>query len=167
MSGGDPPRTVLPSEVAALLSGRDVRAGVGLTIQLLTVDESGWPRVALLSVGEVLAIDDRHLRLALWSTSHTTANLSRAGRGVLCLVHAGAFLTVLIHAARAVDLVEPAPRAVFDAEIDGVRTDEVPYAVITSGIAFELPDRDAVVSRWHETIEALVANVQTRAVGTV
>jgi hypothetical protein len=167
MSGGDPPRTILPAEVAALLGGRDVQAGVGLTIQLLTVDEPGWPRVALLSVGEVLAIDERNLRLALWPTSQTTANLSRTGRGVLCLVDAGAFFTVLIHAARGVDLVDPAPRAVFEARIDELRRDEVPYAVLTSGIVFDLPDRDVVVARWHETIEALAAIVPTRAVGPV
>lgn len=167
MIGADPRRTILPAEVAALLCGRDVQAGVGLTIQLLTVDEPGWPRVALLSVGEVLAIDDGHLRLALWPTSHTTANLSRTGKGVLCLVHAGAFLTVLVQVARAVDLVDPAPRAVFEARIDEVRRDEVPYAVLTSGIVFDLPDRDVVLARWHETIEALAAHDPTRAVGPV
>jgi len=36
------------------------------TVQLLTVDESGWPRVALLSAGEVLATGPRAIALALW-----------------------------------------------------------------------------------------------------
>ena len=69
--------------------------------------------------------------------------------------------------ARAVDLVDPAPRAVFEARIDEVRRDEVPYAVLTSGIVFDLPDRDVVLARWHETIEALAAHDPTRAVGPV
>lgn len=159
--------THLPDDVLALLSGRDLQAGVGLTIQLLTVDDFGWPRAALLSVGEVLALDDEHFRLALWPASHTTANLERTGKGVLSLVHGGVFLTVLIHADRGTDLVDPAPRAVFEARIAEVRSDEVSYAVLTGGIAFDLPDQDVVVARWRDTIDALAVSVPTRGLGSV
>jgi hypothetical protein len=164
MGSADPPRTNLPNDLAALLDGRDLQAGEGLTIQLLTVDEAGWPRVALLSVGEVLAVSDERLRLALWPASHTTANLARTGRGVLCLVHAGVFLTVLIHADRGIDLVDPIRRAVFEARINEVRGDEVSYAVLTNGITFDLPERDVVVARWQGTIGAL-ANLPGRVAG--
>jgi len=52
---------------------------------------------AYLSAGEVLAYDTQRASLALWGTSGSTANLRRAGQGVL---HA---------AARRCDLGDPAP----------------------------------------------------------
>jgi hypothetical protein len=147
----------LPDGVAALLDGRDLAARVGFTMQLLTVDEGGWPRVALLSVGEVVALDAAHLRLALWPGSHTTDNLTRTGRGLLAFVHGGSSHTVLIEARRTADLAGPNVRATFDADVVEVRSDEVPYARLTGGITFDLPDPDSVVARWRATVGALRA----------
>jgi hypothetical protein len=147
--------SVLPADVVALLDGSDLEARVGLTIELLTVAEDGWPGVALLSAGEVLAISDSDVRLALWPSSRTTANLTRTGRGVLAFVHAGAAFTVRVEARRAADL--PGPLAAFAGRVAAVRRDEVGYARVTSGITFDLPDAPAVVARWRETIEALKA----------
>ncbi len=126
---------------------------MGLTLELLTAAEDGWPRVALLSAGEVLAMSDSEVRLALWPDSRTTANLTRTGQGVLAFVHDGAAFTVRVEASRGPNL--PGPLAVFDGRVAGVRRDEVGYARLTSGITFDLPDAPAVVARWRETIEAL------------
>jgi|SRR5580658_1806310 hypothetical protein len=145
----------LPSGVVELLDGHDLEAGVGLTIQLLTADESGWPRVALLSVGEVLVLDDSILRLALWPGSRTTANLTRTGRATLAFVHDHASYTLQVEARRAADLAEPAERAVFCGRVAALQRDEVPYAVLTTGIAFDLPDPAPVLERWRTTIDAL------------
>ena len=46
----------LPEPLLRMLDGDDPAGGIGFTIELLTVDEAGWPRAALLSVGEVVAI---------------------------------------------------------------------------------------------------------------
>jgi hypothetical protein len=147
----------LPSGVLGLLDGHDLEAGVGLTIQLLTADESGWPRVALLSVGEVLALDDSVLRLALWPGSRTTANLTRTGRGTLAFVHDHASYAVQVEARRAADLAAPVERAVFYGRLAAVHRDEVPYAVLTTGITFDLPAPAPVLERWRATIDALRA----------
>src|SRR5215472_12228686 len=80
----------LPEAVREPLAGADLEAAVGLTILLLTVDDSGWPRVAMLSAGEVLAVGDRELRLALWPDSGSTASLERRGLATLALVLSGA-----------------------------------------------------------------------------
>jgi hypothetical protein len=147
----DAPR--LPDDVVALLDGRDLERRVGHTIELLTVGPDGWPGLALLSAGEVLALDGTTVRLALWPASRTTSNLNRTGRGTLALVHAGGAYTVRIHARRLGEL--PGPLAAFEAEVAAVRRDEVGYARLRSGITFDLPDAAAVVGRWRTTVDAL------------
>jgi flavin reductase (DIM6/NTAB) family NADH-FMN oxidoreductase RutF len=143
----------LPADVVALLDGNDLEARIGLTIELLSAGEDGWPRVALLSAGEVLAVSDETVRLALWPQSHTTENLTRTGKGVLAFVHDGAAYNVRLRAIRSPDL--PGPLAAFEGSVAEFRRDEVGYARLTNGITFELPDAPAVVARWRETIEAL------------
>ena len=145
----------LPADVVALLSGDDLDRRVGFTMELLTVDADGWPRVALLSAGEVVAADDAHLRLALWPESRSTANLTRTGRGSLAFVHAGSAFTLRLEASRASDLRGPEPLAVFDGRVKEVRRDEAAYARLRSGITFELLDEQAVVARWRSTVERL------------
>jgi hypothetical protein len=145
----------LPAAVVALLDGDDLEARVGLTVELVTTGADGWPGVALLSAGEVLAMSDSQVRLALWPDSRTTANLTRTGRGVLAFVDGGAAFTVRLEASRRPDL--PGPLAAFDGRVAGVRRDEVGYARLTSGITFDLPDEPAVVARWSKTIESLRA----------
>jgi hypothetical protein len=145
----------LPGDVVALLDGNDLDARVGLTIELVTTGIDGWPGIALLSAGEVLALGDSAIRLALWPDSRTTANLSRSGRGLLAFVHDGSAYTVRVETERASDL--PGPLAAFDGRVAAVRRDEVGYARLASGITFDLPDAPAVVARWRGTIEALRA----------
>ena len=147
---------MLADDVVVLLDGTDLTARVGLALELITVDGDGWPRVALLSAGEVLAAQDAVLRLALWPGSRTTANLERTARAVLAFVHAGAAHRVGLRARRDPDvLVAGEPRAVFDARVVSVRRDEVPYARLRSGITFELAEPDSVLARWHATLEAI------------
>ena len=90
----------LPAVLQPLLDGSDLANRQGLTFLLLTNDESGWPQVAMLSVGEVVAVDPRTLRAALWLGSGTTRNLSRTGRGTLMLVADGNGYYVRVSARR-------------------------------------------------------------------
>ena len=71
---------VLPETLHRLLDGSDLDGKVGETMELLTVGPEGWPHVALLSAGEVLAATPEEIRLALWPSSQTTANLRRTGQ---------------------------------------------------------------------------------------
>ena len=145
----------LPAEVVALLDGGDLAGRVGLTFELLTAGADGWPGVALLSAGEVLALDASTVRLALWPETRTTANLDRTGRALLAFVHAGGAFTVRLESCRGDDLRTPARLAVIDGRVAAVRRDEVAYARLRSGVTFDLPDEAAVVARWRATVEAL------------
>jgi hypothetical protein len=148
---------MLPDDLMVLLGGGDLAARVGFTIELLTAGEDGWPHVALLSVGEVLALDRCNLRLALWPGSRTTGNLTRARRAVLAFVYAQAAYRIRLTTQRLPDLSTPALRAAFEGRVVELRADEVPYAVLKTGTTFELIDEPGVLSRWQSTIDALRA----------
>jgi hypothetical protein len=146
----------LPDPLLRMLDGRDLASRVGFTIELLTLDEAGWPRVALLSVGEVLATDERTLHLALWTATTSTAALTRAGRATLACVLDGTAYSIHATAARQPDLaVGSMEHAHFRCDVEEVLSDAVGYARLTSGVTFELKDSAAVVSRWDATIQTL------------
>jgi hypothetical protein len=141
-----------------MLDGGDLASRVGFTIELLTVDDAGWPRAALLSVGEVLASDARTIHLALWPATTSAAALTRLGRATLACVLDGTAYSIHASAARQPDLtVGSMGHAVFRCAVEEVLSDTVGYARLTSGITFELKDVDTVVARWTATIEALRA----------
>ena len=57
-----------------------------LVLPLCTVDEAGFPHVALLGAWEVVAWDAATLRFAVAGRSATAANLRRTGRATLLLL---------------------------------------------------------------------------------
>ena len=149
----------LPAVLQPLLDGSDLANRQGLTFLLLTNDESGWPQVAMLSVGEVVAVDPRTLRAALWLGSGTTRNLSRTGRGTLMLVADGNGYYVRVSARRGddLDLGSDGRLAYFVLRIEDVQEDSADYAALTSGVTFRLKQPDQVVPRWQHTIDRLRA----------
>lgn len=148
----------LPSAITNLLDGSDPGKHVGFTIQLLTVDPDGAPRVALLSAGEVVALDSTRIRIALWPDSHATTNLTRSDLAALAFVFENAAYCVQLLVCRAEDLSSPTRLAVFEARVTEVRRDVAPYAVLESGISFRLLDESSVVARWRATTEALASH---------
>lgn len=146
----------LPATLRELLSGDALDRKAGETLLLLTACEVGWPRVALLSVGEVVAVGHRELRLALYTASTTTANLTRTGRGTLAAFLPGAAHYVELATRRLDDLRTPhAALAHFAAEVRSARIDAVGYAELIGGVRFRLRDEARTIQRWRETIAAL------------
>jgi hypothetical protein len=148
--------STLPSVLQRMLDGTDTATRVGFTLLLVTVESAGWPRIALLSVGEILAPDDSTLHLALWPGTTTTRELTRSGQATLSCVVDGAAYSVHAHFRRGEDLkVGSMDHAYFVGRVDECLVDEVSYAKLTGGVEFELPDIDAVLPRWQATIESL------------
>jgi hypothetical protein len=149
----------LPAAVRGLLDGTRLEQAAGLTVLLLTVDEPGWPRAAMLSAGEVLATGPRELRLALWPDSSSTANLARSRIATLALVHGGAGWYLRCRARRHGDLALPGGRrlAGFALQVDEVLEDRVPYAELTGGIGFRLVDPERTLEAWREAVAAMRA----------
>jgi hypothetical protein len=124
----------------------------GWTAELISVGPDGWPHVALLSIGEVVALPGLRLRLALWPASTTVGNLLRTGRATIAAVAAATAYRLRLEVVSRGSLEGPAgPSAVFDALVVDVREDVAPYAVLESGIRFRLVDPDEVTARWAAT----------------
>jgi hypothetical protein len=150
-----PAGDTVPEPLRRRLDGRRPTAQVGFTVLLLTVSPEGWPRVAMLSPGEVLA-RRRTLRLALWPQSATTANLARTRRCTVAAVAAGSGWYLLC-AAHPFGHLEVSQRrlAAFQLRVEQVLEDRVPYAELTGGIRYRLSDPERVVPVWEETLAAL------------
>jgi hypothetical protein len=150
--------SALPADLAEALDGRRLAERVGDTYLLLTTSEEGWPHVAMLSAGEVLAVDAASLRLGLWPESRSTANLRRSGQAVLMAVRPPATYHVRLRAGDLGDVpVEDRSLAVFEAAIEDILEDVVGYARVTEAIRFELADPPRVLAHWEAAIAALRA----------
>lgn len=138
------------------LDGNNLESKQHEAMMLLSVTEEGWPHTAMLSVGEVLALDRNRLRLALWQGTATTGNLLRSGQGMLVAIHDGAahYVQLRLHALPDLpDARHPLQR--FEARVVSVREDIAKYADITSAVKFQLHDPGEVLQRWKETLEEL------------
>jgi hypothetical protein len=148
----------LPDPVRELLNGRELIEKVGHTFLLIACEPDGWPRMAMLSVGEVLAVSGREVRLALYSSSGTTKALTQGGKALLVVVLDGVTYKIRLLAR----LVDPAgsdsgSNALFVTSVDRVDEDLVDYATVEHGIEFSLVDEGAVVERWIRAIDRLEA----------
>jgi hypothetical protein len=148
----------LPETVLRAFDGNDLQTKVGPAHLLVTVDLDGSPRPCMLSTGEVLAPDDRRLRVLLWAGSGTSRNLA-AGRPVLlCYVEGGDVVYVKGDP-------QPLPREGrggferFEIQVRAVETDRHAGLPVTGGITFgvEGGDRAAVARGWERQLAALRA----------
>ena len=134
---------------------------MGKAILITTVDTQGWAHPALLSYGEVIAIDARRLRLATYRSSKTSSNLRRSGRLTLCLIEAGMAYYVKTQALEQQAPPKLAGLARFEATVEQVLSDQAredlePDAKITTGIQFA-PGRPALelIAAWAAVLQAL------------
>ncbi|HEV7664153.1 MAG TPA: pyridoxamine 5'-phosphate oxidase family protein [Chloroflexota bacterium] len=153
----------LPDLLRQLLDGAAVAAcseeDLNPAFLLVTADEAGWPHLAMLSLGELVAVDPHTLRAGLWLNSTTTRNLGRDGRALLAVVAEGNGYYVRLTASRGADLdLGPDGRlAYFVLHIDEVLLDAAEYATLTSGVTFRLHQPKDVLPRWQHAIAALRA----------
>jgi hypothetical protein len=150
----------LPSELIEAL-GDDALADEDQPAYLLsTCDDSGNPRISMLSVGELAVPDDRHLRVALWKDTQTGHNL-REGRPALFIsIAPGSVLYVR---------GDPSPLATppdtrldfFELTVTAVESDVHTGMPVTSGITFTIAGSDVdpkdVVATWRHQRELLAA----------
>ena len=152
--------TQLPATLRRLLDGEELSGKEGAALLLLTVTEAGWPHVALLSVGELLAVDSDRLRAALWPASTATRNLTARQQATIAVVHESVAYYVRCRARRGADLALASSDdglAFFELELEDILEDVVPYASLTSGVTFQLEDPQQGLARWEERIAALRA----------
>ena len=139
----------LPSAWVNQFDGTHLEDKLHVAAALATVDAEGWPHLAYLSAGEVLVHDPRRVSVCLWPASRSTANLQRAGRGVLYAAAAGAVWETRLVAVLRESTNTP---VVFDAEVIEVRRHAAPYAEVTALIGFRLSDPPATLDRWRRQV---------------
>lgn len=76
----------VPDDLAVLLEGRPDVGAAEQAFPFLTVDDAGYPHVALLSRAEMDVRADRGAVLAVVASTRTAANLRRDGRAGLIAV---------------------------------------------------------------------------------
>ncbi|MGX9136276.1 pyridoxamine 5'-phosphate oxidase family protein [Rummeliibacillus sp. JY-2-4R] len=124
---------------------------------LLTVNEEGYPHNAMVSVGEVVALNRHQLRIGLWPSTSTTANILRSKKATLVIVYAGQahYIRLSINPIGILPNAEY-QRERFEAEVIWIRSDMAKYADIISGIQISLKDSQEVLHRWKKTIEEIL-----------
>jgi hypothetical protein len=147
----------LPQGLVQYLDGLRLNERIGEAISVSTVDEDGSPHAALLSVGEILAIDQRHLHFAIRPDSTTTKNIERTGRVSLAMVHGGVLWEIHLDAKRIAEDRAGMKLAFFTAKVKNVRVHRVDYADVVSSVSYRLHNPEGVVKRWEHQIEELRA----------
>lgn len=142
--------TGIPASLAEVFDGRRLGTKVGETMLLIAGAE---PRVAALSVGEVLVIGGR-VGLLLYSGSRTCAAVRETGRALLLGVADGGLVRIRLEVSES-DAAVPSGRTALVGTVAEVELDRVGYAQVTSGIRYDLGDPASVVERWEHQIEAL------------
>ncbi|KRF53860.1 pyridoxamine 5'-phosphate oxidase family protein [Priestia megaterium] len=143
--------------VYELLNGQDLMQKQHEAMMLLTVGEDGWPHTAMISVGEIIAINRKELRIGLWPNTSTTTNIIRTSKATLVLIYKGKAHYIQISLKRLEELPTARyPRERFSAKVVSSREDVAKYADITSGIKIELKNDKEVVERWHKTLKDIL-----------
>jgi hypothetical protein len=135
---------------------------MGQAILVATTDAQGFAHPALMSYGEVVAVDHRRLRLALDRTSGTSGNLRRNGKLTLCLIGEGMAYYVKTLAREEQDPMRGfSGLARFEATVemvleDHARDDREPGARLTGGITFAIGRPvEETLRGWRAMLDAL------------
>lgn len=152
----------LPPEIVARLAGRDLEAVASKVIPIVTVDESGWPHLSLLSYFEVVAKDARRIRLATYATSTASRNMRRDGKLTLFIVEECVAYYVKGNAVELRPTMRAADwNAVFECQVRQVLADAAdperePGAYVASGVTYYNPQRAAEMARARAVLDELL-----------
>ena len=116
--------TRLPPRLAAALSGEGFRRRRRLVVLLATSDADGFPRVALLTLGEVRAASDSRLAVAVRSRSRTAVNLVRRTTATLLYLSRSLTASVQARAGRGRVCRTDPERRLFPLRVERVRVEQ-------------------------------------------
>ncbi len=140
----------MPRELESALSGEGFRKRRRLVVPFLTTDPEGFPRVALLTLGELRAGSASRVAVAVMAGSRTAFNLVRRGTATILYLHRQVTASIQARAGRGrVSSTDPA-RRIFPLSVERVRIDrpaesEGDVSLLT-GPTFAGPDADRLFS---------------------
>jgi len=113
----------MPRDLEAALSGDGFRRRRRLVVPLLTADPEGFPRVALLTFGELRASSPSRLTVAVLAGSRTAFNLVRRKTATILYLQRQMTASIQARAGRGrVSSADPA-RRLFPLAVERVRID--------------------------------------------
>jgi hypothetical protein len=142
----------MPAEIFDFLNGDDLDRKLSQAIRISTVSEDGWPHAAMLSAGEMLALDASEVAMLLYEGSNTSKNLAFDGRLTITLPRDRGLCEMRLRAAAK---KQEGRHRLFTASVEDVRQHRSHYAEVVSGVTFRLHDPTAVLARWSRQIEML------------
>lgn len=152
--------TSLSADLLARLRGTALEALATKAIQVVTVDDTGWPHPALLSYFEVVALGATSVRLAVYGTSTTARNLRRDGRVTLAILDDRVAYYVKGAASELAPRMQTAPEnASFHVHVERVLEDAVDGAAgwVTGGVTYATADPAAALARAKRILGELTA----------
>ncbi len=146
----------LTAPILELFDGTDLGAKIGLAYLLVTADDDGSPRPCMLSVGEILAVDEQHLRLAIWQGTHTSTNLSSGRPCLFCYIAPGQVLYVR-GAVRTLGRLAEHRLDCFEIEVASLESDDHPGMPVIETFRFGLTGQepDEISREWQLRLDAL------------
>lgn len=144
----------LPEDMVRRFAGTEPEALLGIAYPLITVDDSGAPRLNMISAGELLSVGDRALRIALWPGTRTGANLAAGRPALVCVVEPGSVRYIRGTAAR---LTAPGTADCFELTVTAVESDSHDGMPVATPITFTAvrPNRAEVLATWRAQLTAL------------
>jgi len=144
--------TALPDELVDFLDGENLDRKTSQALRLSTVDETGWPHAAMLSAGDITALDHCRIGIILYAESATSKNLARDGRLTLTFPRGRGLFEARL---RAIEKKADEQYRYFIATVEDVREHFAHYADVLSGVTFRLHDPAGVIKRWKSQIASL------------
>jgi Pyridoxamine 5'-phosphate oxidase len=116
---------------------RDPTSKKGSVILIATIDQEGWPHLAMLSHWEIVAGDRENLRIATYKESRTTANMRDRGKATAIAVEGGMtyYIKGRVTVARE-EMKSDAGNTMLNMRVEQVLVDELPGAEIANGIQY-------------------------------
>lgn len=149
--------TQLSAPIFEFLNGKNLSDKRREAMMLLTVTKDGWPHTAMISVGEIVAVNREELRIGLWQDTKTSKNIVRTKQAALNFFYNGKAIYIELSLKKLDPLQNTEyPRDRFSAKIISFREDMAKYADIISGVQIELKMPEEVISRWQRTVEDLL-----------
>lgn len=148
----------LGDDLFLLLDGQNLEAKQEEAMMLLTTGEDGWPHVAMISVGEIVARSRTNLRIGLWPGTTTSENIRRTGKATLVLFYRGRahYVRLELEPLEIKSLNRKYPIDCYSASVVSHKEDRAKYADIISGVKIQLKDPEQVVARWRETVDDIL-----------
>jgi hypothetical protein len=153
---------VLPDDLYQRLLGNDLEQNAEKVILLATVDEGGWPHLAMLSYFEVIAKDQRNLRVATYNGSRTTRNMRANGKATLSIIDERTVYYVKGHVEEITRKMEWAPQnsklqfRVEQVLADAANEEFEPGAYVATGVTYKNPGRTRQLQTAREILRELL-----------